>query len=85
MIEDVDLLAPDLKVNVNVETNLQIEADPDLLRQVLQNLVTNAVKYNLPGGWIRIDAHSEQNQVLVTVTNQSQDLASGRGGARSPI
>jgi two-component system, OmpR family, heavy metal sensor histidine kinase CusS len=73
MIEDIDLLAPELKVDVNVEPNLKIEAD--LLRQVLQNLVTNAVKYNLPGGWIEIEAHSGQNQVVVTVTNQSQDLA----------
>jgi two-component system, OmpR family, heavy metal sensor histidine kinase CusS len=75
MIEDIDLLAPELKVDVNVEPNLQIEADSDLLRQVLQNLVTNAVKYNLPGGWIRIEAKSGQNQVVITVTNQSQDLA----------
>jgi two-component system, OmpR family, heavy metal sensor histidine kinase CusS len=41
---------------------------------VLQNLVTNAVKYNLPGGWIRIVAQGKQNQVVVTVTNQSEDL-----------
>jgi two-component system, OmpR family, heavy metal sensor histidine kinase CusS len=75
MIEDIDLLAPELQVDVKVEANLKIEADPDLLRQVLQNLVTNAVKYNLPGGWIEIKAHGGQNQVVVTVTNQSQDLA----------
>jgi two-component system, OmpR family, heavy metal sensor histidine kinase CusS len=74
MIEDIDLLAPDLKVDVNVEPNLKIEADPDLLRQVLQNLVTNAVKYNLPGGWIKIETKSRPNQVIVTITNQSQDL-----------
>jgi two-component system, OmpR family, heavy metal sensor histidine kinase CusS len=45
------------------------------LRQVLQNLVTNAVKYNLPEGWIGITAHEEQSKVVVTVTNQSEDLA----------
>jgi two-component system, OmpR family, heavy metal sensor histidine kinase CusS len=61
-------------VDVDVEPNLKIEADPELLRQVLQNLVTNAVKYNLPGGWIRIVAQGKQNQVVVTVTNQSEDL-----------
>jgi two-component system, OmpR family, heavy metal sensor histidine kinase CusS len=56
--EDIDLQAPELKLEVEVEPNLKIEADPDLLRQVLQNLATNAVKYNLPGGWIRIEAQS---------------------------
>jgi two-component system, OmpR family, heavy metal sensor histidine kinase CusS len=72
--EDIDLQAPELKVEVEVEPNLKIEADLDLLRQVLQNLATNAVKYNLPGGWIRITAQSAQKQVVVTVTNQSEDL-----------
>jgi two-component system, OmpR family, heavy metal sensor histidine kinase CusS len=75
LVEDIDLLAPELKVDVDVEPNLKIEADPDLLRQVLQNLVTNAVKYNLPGGWIKIEAQGKQNQVVITVTNQSEDLA----------
>ncbi len=74
LVEDIDLLAPELKLEVDVAQNLTIEADPDLLRQVLQNLVTNAVKYNLPGGWIRIEAQEQQNQVVVTVTNQSEDL-----------
>jgi two-component system, OmpR family, heavy metal sensor histidine kinase CusS len=74
VVEDIDLQAPELKVEVKVEPNLKIEADPDLLRQVLQNLATNAVKYNLPGGWIGIEAQGKQNQVVVTVTNQSEDL-----------
>jgi two-component system, OmpR family, heavy metal sensor histidine kinase CusS len=74
LLEDIDLLAPELKLDVDVEPNLKIEADPDLLRQVLQNLATNAVKYNLPGGWIKIAAQGGQNQVVVTVTNQSKDL-----------
>jgi two-component system, OmpR family, heavy metal sensor histidine kinase CusS len=74
LVEDIDLLAPELDVDVDVEPNLKIEADPDLLRQVLQNLVTNAVKYNLPGGWIEITAQGGQNEVVITVTNQSEDL-----------
>jgi two-component system, OmpR family, heavy metal sensor histidine kinase CusS len=36
--------------------------------------VTNAVKYNLPGGWIEITAHGEHSKVVLTVTNQSEDL-----------
>jgi two-component system, OmpR family, heavy metal sensor histidine kinase CusS len=75
IVEDIGLLAPELKLDLDVEPNLKIEADPDLLRQVLQNLATNAVKYNLPGGWIEITARGEQSKVVVTVTNQSEDLA----------
>jgi two-component system, OmpR family, heavy metal sensor histidine kinase CusS len=75
IIEDIGILAPKLKLDINVEPNLKIEADPDLLRQVLQNLATNAVKYNLPDGWIEITAYGEQSNVVITVANQSEDLA----------
>jgi two-component system, OmpR family, heavy metal sensor histidine kinase CusS len=74
MMEDMGLLSSELTLHVEVEANLIIEADLDLLRQVFQNLATNAVKYNLPGGWIRLTAKGDPNQVFVTLTNQAEDL-----------
>jgi two-component system, OmpR family, heavy metal sensor histidine kinase CusS len=74
MVEDISLLAPELTLHVDVEPNLIIEADLDLLRQVFQNLATNAVKYNLPGGWIRLTVQTDPHQVLVSLTNQAEDL-----------
>jgi two-component system, OmpR family, heavy metal sensor histidine kinase CusS len=74
MVEDIGLLAPELTLHIDVEPNLIIEADLDLLRQVFQNLATNAVKYNLPGGWIRLMVQTDPHQVLVSLTNQAEDL-----------
>lgn len=74
-VEDIELLAPHLSVMVAVEPQLRLPADPDLLRQVLQNLITNAVKYNRPDGWIRIETERIGQQVAVTIKNRSDDLS----------
>jgi signal transduction histidine kinase len=48
--------------------------DRDLLIQVLQNLISNAIKYNLPNGWIRIDAHRQGATVSIKISNSSQEI-----------
>ncbi len=51
-----------------------MQGDRDLLIQVLQNLISNAIKYNLPNGWIRIDAYRQGATVLITISNCSKEI-----------
>ncbi len=53
---------------------LRVQGDRDLLIQVLQNLISNAIKYNLPNGWIRIDAYRQGATVLITISNCSKEI-----------
>lgn len=75
MVEDVELLAPDLPVKVLVDGELVVKGDRDLLTQVIQNLIDNAIKYNLPEGsdhrWISITGRKQVSSVQVTVANAS--------------
>jgi two-component system, OmpR family, heavy metal sensor histidine kinase CusS len=74
IVEDMELLAPDLKVQTDIHDGLWIWGDRDLLAQVLQNLIGNAIKYNLPNGWIRIQGWQEKTSVRITITNSSNDI-----------
>lgn len=78
LVEDIELLAPELPVLVELENNLQVRGDRDLLTQVLQNLIDNAIKYNLPEGsekrWVSIVGRRQKRSVQVTVTNASLDI-----------
>jgi two-component system, OmpR family, heavy metal sensor histidine kinase CusS len=74
MVEDLELLAPHLGVQTDIVPGLQVWGDRDLLTQVLQNLTSNAIKYNLLNGWIRIYARQQSGTVQVTMTNASKDI-----------
>lgn len=74
MVEDVELLAPHLSVETDIADNLRVQGDRDLLNQVLQNLFSNAIKYNLPHGWIQVFAQRTQNDIKITIANASQDI-----------
>lgn len=78
LLEDIELLAPDLPVTVKVKADLWVRGDRDLLTQVLQNLIDNAIKYNLPeeaeGRSLSIAGQQRGRYVQVTVTNASRDI-----------
>ena len=69
LLEDLPLLAPDLRLTSDLAPNLVVTADPDLLRQALQNLFSNAVKYNREGGSIFCKLSRENGTAVLEVTN----------------
>jgi two-component system, OmpR family, heavy metal sensor histidine kinase CusS len=75
MVDDLELLAPELTMQTEIAHDLKVWGDRDLLIQVLQNLLSNAIKYNLPNGWLRIDARQQSAMVLVTFSNASKELS----------
>lgn len=64
--EDIELLAPDLPVTLDLDQGLWVKGDRDLLTQVLQNLIDNAIKYNLPEGsatkWLSVVGRQEKKR-----------------------
>jgi signal transduction histidine kinase len=57
-----------LTLNVNVQPGLRFQTDPDKLREVLMNLLHNAVEYNQPGGAIHMAGRRETpNRIVLEV------------------
>jgi PAS domain S-box-containing protein len=52
-----------------VSPSLRVNADAERLHQCLLNLLTNAIKYNRPGGWARIEARGGPNEVAIAVSD----------------
>ncbi len=54
---------------------LLVEADPDLIHQVIYNLTENAVKFVNDGGYLEFNLTKENGFVIVGVKNSGQGLA----------
>lgn len=62
-------------VRLRIETDLPpVELDPDRIAQVLNNLVTNALKYSFPDTEIEIAARADDGWVVVSVSDQGQGI-----------
>jgi signal transduction histidine kinase len=70
-------LAEDKGVNLRVEApdGLLVTADRNRLRQVIANLLDNAVKYTPPGGQVVARAREEPGEVAIEVTDTGPGIA----------
>jgi heavy metal sensor kinase len=74
VIEDCQAQAPHLIVEKTLTPDVPVNADLDLLEQALQNLASNAIKYNRDNGMIRFELSSDANHVWIRVANTGQPV-----------
>jgi PAS domain S-box-containing protein len=67
--------AQSVSLTSQVPTDLLVKADPTRLRQILLNVISNAVKYNRPGGTVEVQAHAEFDGIELTVSDTGQGLS----------
>lgn len=59
----------------SVRLSLKVYADEDMIKTVLRNLISNAIKFTYPGGKIEIRLTAEKGFALVSVTDNGIGLS----------
>ena len=67
--------AKELKLNLELEENCLVNADPTRIEQVITNLAANAVKYTPRGGKIYVHTTRYRDAVSLAVENESPHLS----------
>ncbi|MBM3890529.1 MAG: HAMP domain-containing protein [Verrucomicrobia bacterium] len=67
--EDIGFVAPQLRVETEIQPGITVSADRALLRQAIGNLTSNAVKYNDDTGLVRLRLEAGAQDVRVTISN----------------
>jgi heavy metal sensor kinase len=68
------LLAGDVKISMGNEDQAQVIGDPDRLKQLLLNLVDNAIKYTPSGGQVVLSLDRDTQWVRVTVADNGMGI-----------
>ena len=74
VVEDAQAQAPELNITAEISAAVCVNADAELLEQALQNLASNAIKYNREGGAIGFSLSAEHERVVVRVSNTGEPI-----------
>ncbi len=69
-------LANDKNISLHIEklNSIIINGDRDMLFQALANIVDNAIKYSNNGGEIKLSAKSENNQIIISISDNGNGI-----------
>jgi two-component system heavy metal sensor histidine kinase CusS len=76
LIEDGDPYPHNLKVSSALQSQVVWACDSALARQLIHNLFANAIKYNMPSGWIHVDLRLLDGRIVLTISNSSGEIPS---------
>jgi signal transduction histidine kinase len=76
VLDSVETEAKDRSISVEIETSpARTLGDPRLLERLIGNLVENAVRHNVTGGWLRVTCGAADGRVWLHVANGGQVIA----------
>ncbi|OGZ43573.1 MAG: hypothetical protein A3J55_01515 [Candidatus Ryanbacteria bacterium RIFCSPHIGHO2_02_FULL_45_17b] len=76
VLDEIKHLAGEQNVHIinTIENPPPVLADPTLVKEILTNLITNAIRYNVPNGSVTITEKHTDAAVLVNITDTGQGI-----------
>lgn len=73
-VEDLEIMAPQLGVELDVASGVKVSADSALLNQAVRNMTSNAAKYTSEDGEVRFILKQAQGVVRFTLANTAPEI-----------
>lgn len=68
--------AKEIELRTDIDPSLApVYGDRSLLKQLLLNLLTNAIKYNAAGGWVEVGISRKDDDVIMQVSDNGPGIA----------
>lgn len=79
VVQDLSRFASSKEIRLQLENSDQVECNVDylLMRNVLTNLVSNAIKYSRRGGEVTVSAQQQNSHVVVEITDKGIGMTEG--------
>jgi PAS domain S-box-containing protein len=74
----MNAISKNITINFSATGHINLIADPDMLKVVIRNLVSNAIKFTKPGGHIEIEAGLTESELLVVVSDNGVGINQSR-------
>ena len=75
LVEDFEMQSPDTRFDLQIEDGLIAELDRSLVTQILQNLISNAAKYNDDSNpWVKVGAKEDENSIIMEIANAGEGI-----------
>lgn len=65
---------PEIEMRCTIQPGLIWRCDQRLIQQLIYNLYSNAMKYNVQNGWIRMDLSSRGHELVLEFENPSESI-----------
>jgi two-component system sensor histidine kinase ArlS len=74
MVESIAPLHPDISIFYDSDTHLTVAVAPDHLKQILINVLDNAIKYTPAGGKVTINLFAKPPNVVLEITDTGKGI-----------
>jgi signal transduction histidine kinase len=74
---DLPAEGKNLTISIDCDPQLCLWADPDRLRQILHNIIGNAIRYIGDGGTINISVQKQAGDSVITITDNGKGISPG--------